>query len=466
MTFSRALLLTVAALLAACATTSEFQRPVAPIPASWPKNWPTSSDPDAVRDAAKTHWRVFFSDPQLQALIEIALNNNRDLRIAAARVVEARAQYGVVRADQLPTISALGMGNSTRTPADLSGTGAAVDSNRFDASLSTVSFEIDFWGRLAGLSEAARRSYLATEEAQRAVHLSLVADVASAYFSLVQIKELTEQTRATLELRRQSLALITRGKDIGATDDYVVQQASGIFDATLANLAAIEHQGVVARNRLDYLVGKVPANLPTGKSLDDQGLDAQLSPGLPSEVLLLRPDVVAAEQRLMATHANVGAARAAFLPKIMLTASLGLASQGLAGLFSSGAWAFQPIISLPIFDGGRTAANVDIAKAREVIAVAEYEKTIQLAFREVADLLSARESLTRQLRASTANASAQERRLLIAQARFNGGTVGYLEVLEAQRDIVSAQQNITQVRRSQLESAAQLYKALGGGAAV
>jgi multidrug efflux system outer membrane protein len=180
----------------------------------------------------------------------------------------------------------------------------------------------------------------------------------------------------------------------------------------------------------------------------------------------LRPDVVAAEQRLKATNANIAAARAAFLPKIMLTASLGLASQGLAGLFSGGAWVFQPIISLPIFDGGRAAANVDVAKAREVIAVAEYEKTLQLAFREVADLLSARESLTRQLRASTANAAAQERRLQIAQARFSGGMVGYLEVLDAQREIVAAQQSITQVRRSQLESAAQLYKALGGGSSV
>ena len=425
-----------------------------------------ATDGDALREAAKTHWRVFFSDPQLQALIEIALVNNRDLRIAAARVLEARAQYGVVRADQLPTLNAMGMSNTTRTPANLSGTGAPVDSSRFDVSLSTVSFEIDFWGRLAGLSEAARRSYLATEEAQRAVHLSLVADVATAYFSLVQIKELTDQTRATLDLRRQSLALITKGKDIGATDDYVVQQASSMVDSTLANLAAIEHQGVVAKNRLDYLVGKVPADLPRGKSLDDQGLDAQLSPGLPSDVLLLRPDVLAAEQRLMATHANIGAARAAFLPKVALTASLGLASQGLAGLFTGGGWAFQPILSLPIFDGGRTAANVEVAKAREIVAVAEYEKTIQLAFREVADLLSARESLTRQLHASTANAAAQERRLLIAQARFKGGTVGYLEVLDAQRETVLAQQNITQVRRTQLESAAQLYKALGGGSAV
>ncbi len=463
---SRALLLTVAVLLAACAQTSDFQRPAAPVPEDWPKNWPTSSDSYAIRDVAKTHWRAFFADPQLQALIAISLDNNRDLRIAAARVLEARAQYGVVRADELPTISALGMGNSTRTPADLNSSGAASTSNRFDASLSTVSYEFDFWGRLANLSESARLSYLATEEARRSVHLSLVADVASAYYSLIQLRELTEQTKATLELRRQSLALLTKGKDIGATDDYVVQQASGIVDATLANLASIEHQGVIAKNRLDYLVGKVAADLPAGKSLDDQGLDAQLSPGLPSEVLLLRPDVVAAEQRLKATHANIAAARAAFLPKIMLTASLGLASQGLAGLFSGGAWAFQPLISLPIFDGGRTAANVDVAKAREIIAVAEYEKTIQMAFREVADLLSARESLTRQLRASTANASAQERRLLIAQARFNGGMVGYLEVLDAQREVVVVQQNITQVRRSQLESAAQLYKALGGGSSV
>ena len=231
-------------------------------------------------------------------------------------------------------------------------------------------------------------------------------------------------------------------------------------------LAEIEHQHTMAENRLNLLVGKVSELSTGGRTIQEQGLDTELAAGLPAEVLLLRPDVMSAEQRLLAAHANIGAARAAFLPKVTLTASLGLASQGLFGLFSGGgAWVFQPLLSLPIFDGGRLAAGLDIAQARKVIAVAEYEKTIQQAFREVADLLSARASLSRQLRSSTANVNAQAKRLQIAEARFKAGMVGYLEVLDAQRDIVAAQQATAQVRRLQLESAAQLYKALGGGSA-
>jgi multidrug efflux system outer membrane protein len=457
----RVISLFAAALLAACSQTSEFHRPTLPVPNAWPG----ALSNDGHHAAAQTHWRVFFADPELQSLIETALENNRDLRIAAGRVAEARAQYGVVKADQLPTVNLLGSGNNTRTPAELSGDGVKANGRRVDLSLSSVSYELDFWGRLANLSEAARASYLSTEEAQRAVQLSLISDIAVSYFMLLHTKQLMELTRTTLDLREQSLALVSKGKDLGTMDDYVFQQAEGVVETTRSSLAEMEHQHTVAGNRLNLLLGKAVAPLPDAGSLDAQGLDATLAPGLPADVLLLRPDVMSAEQRLLAAHANIDAARAAFLPKITLTASLGVASQGLFSLFSGGAWAFQPLMSLPIFDGGRTTANLDIAQARKVIAVAEYEKTIQQAFREVADLLSARAALSRQLQASMANMKAQGQRLHIAQARFNAGMVGYLEVLEAQRDIVAAQQATALVRRQQLESAAQLYKALGGGAA-
>ena len=459
---SRATILFAALLLSACAQTSEFQRPSLPVPNAWPGKTGAESQ----QAAAQIHWHAFFSDPQLQALIEATLENNRDLRIAAARVVEARAQYSVVRADQLPLLNFLGSSNTTHTATDFVGDGVKSSSQRFDMSLSSVSYELDFWGRLASLSEAARRSYLATEEAQRAVQLSLISDVATSYFMLLHTRELTDLTRRTLDLREQSLALIAKGKDVGGMDDYVFQQAEGMVESTRSMLAEIEHQHTMAENRLNLLVGKV-SELPTGgRTIQEQGLDTELAAGLPAEVLLLRPDVMSAEQRLLAAHANIAAARAAFLPKVTLTASLGLASQGLFGLFSGGgAWVFQPLLSLPIFDGGRLAAGLDIAQARKVIAVAEYEKTIQQAFREVADLLSARASLSRQLRSSTANVNAQAKRLQIAEARFKAGMVGYLEVLDAQRDIVAAQQATAQVRRLQLESAAQLYKALGGGSA-
>jgi len=446
-------------LLTACAQVGEYQRPDPPVPIVWP----TASDGSGAIDAARTHWRSFFTDERLHALIKTSLEHNRDLRIAAGRVQEARAQYGVVRADQSPLVNLFGSGNLTRTPQDFGTAGTAQTSRRFDVSVSTVSFEIDFWGRLANLSESARSSYLATEEARRAVYLSLVAEVASAYFNLIQLDELTALASTTVALRTQSLALIAKGRDLGGTDDYVFQQASGVLESARADLAALRYQHAVAANRLHFLVGYAStAPVPAG-SLDAQGMDIALDPGLPAAVLLMRPDVMAAEQRLLAAHANIGAARAAFLPKILLTAGLGLASRGLLGLFSGGAWNFQPTVSLPIFDGGRTAASLDLAEARKVIAVAEYEKTIQQAFREVADLLSARESLALQQKASVANRGAQTRRLQIAQARFSAGLVSYLEVLDAQRELVAAEQVSMQVRRAQLDATAQLYKALGGG---
>jgi multidrug efflux system outer membrane protein len=455
----RASLGCAALLLSACAQVSDFQRPALPVPQAWP----SSVQPVDPIQAAKTHWRTFFPDPRLQALIGSALANNRDLRIAAGRVLEARAIYGIVRSDQSPSLGVLGTANIARSPSELRTAGTSAVSSRFDVSVSSVSFELDFWGRLARLSESARASYLATEEAQRATHIALVADVAAVYFTLLQMEELTTLARTNTELRAQSLSLITKGRDIGGAYDYEYQQARAMFETARANMAALEHQRAVATNHLHFLVGQVPDTLPDSGSLEQQGLSADLAPGLPAEVLLMRPDVLAAEQRLVAAHANIGAARAAFLPKITLTAGLGLASQGLLSLFTGGAWSFLPTISMPLFDGGRTAAGVDLAEARKIIAVAEYEKTIQQAFREVADLLSARASLTRQLRASVENRVAQEKRLEIAQARYQGGLISYLEVLDGQREVIAAQQNNAQVRRAQLEAAAQLYKALGGG---
>jgi multidrug efflux system outer membrane protein len=456
---SRRYVIFSATLLAACGHTPEFQRPASPVP----PQWAMAGNGTAPSDAAKIHWRAFFSDPRLQKLIEAALENNRDLRIAAARVAESRAQYGVTRADRFPTISAVGSSAITQTPGDLSGTGAEVNSERYDVSLTSVSFEVDFWGRIARLTEAAKASYLATESAQRAVQLSLISDVAAGYYTLIQLDELATLTQSSVESREQSLDLIARGRDLGGAYDFEYQQAVGNLESTRAALDTIEHQRTVTINRLHYLIGAFPEGLPQGRKLDEQGLDTNLAPGLPSEVLLLRPDVIAAEMRLKAANANIAAARAAFWPKVLLTAGLGTASQGLAGLFSGTAWSFQPSISMPLFDGGRVSSGIELAKARKVIAVTDYEKTIQIAFREVADLLSARASMARQMRSAIANEKSHERRLHIAKARYEGGLVSLLEVLEAERELVSAQQGTTQVRRVQLETAAQLYKALGGG---
>jgi multidrug efflux system outer membrane protein len=329
----------------------------------------------------------------------------------------------------------------------------------------SISYELDFWGRVASMNESARFAYLATQEAQRAVQLSLVADVANAYFEILQADELLEITRATIALRVQSLGLLDKSRELGASYDYEYQQANGLLESARAALAAQEHQRTTASNRLGFLMGHAQgSDWPAGLKLEDQGLDNELDPGLPSEVLLLRPDVMATEQRLKAANADIGVARAAYFPKISLTAGLGSLSDGLISLLDAKRSTLSPDLTLPaLFDGGRTAAGVDVAQARKTIAVAEYERTIQQAFREVSDQISARNSLARQLRAHMANLKAQEKRMQIAQARFNFGVIGYLEVIDAQRELLASQQAATTARRAQLDAAVQLYKALGGG---
>ncbi len=487
--FVKLLIVAVLACLAGCAQTPAFTRPDLPVPDHWSQSAQSgvsggqgqsdtgqdlaaSSAPEAPSEAvsaaaaaafAKIHWRNYFADPQLQALIDVALENNRDLRIAAGRIEEARAQFGIARADLGPTFNMTGSGTVTRTSSDLSGFGAPLTSRRFDMSASLVSFEADFWGRVASLTESARTSYLSTEESKRAVYLSLVSDVATSYLTWLQFQELVASEKLTVSLRERSLMLIQKGHQAGVTNDFEYQQAYSLLESAQSTLASHKYQQEVALNRLKFLLGNAPFDLTPDTSLDQQGLDTVLEAGLPSDVLLLRPDVMAAELRLMATHANIAAARAAFLPKVALTTGLGLASQSLLGLFGGSAWSFQPVVSMPLFDGGRTASALALAEARKLIAVAEYERAIQVAFREVADLLAARTSLARQVQASMAGVRAQERRLEIARGRYEAGAGNFLEVLDAQREWIAARQAIVQVRRAQLESNVQLYKALGGG---
>lgn len=443
----RVLLAFLITLLAACSQLPEHKRPSLPVPNQWTDG---EGAPSAV-DAAKIRWEKYFSDPRLHALIAAALEYNRDMRVAVARVQEARAQFTMAKADQFPSIS---IGPAADT--------AIVPGTAWP--YASVSYELDFWGRIESMTEAARYSLLATEEAQRAVRLTLVADVASAYFEILQAQEMLANINATVELRENSLDLLKKSVELGATNDFETQQASGILESTRASQAAMEHQRSVAINRLNFLVGRVDADWPKGKSLDEQGLDADLAPGLPSDVLLLRPDVIAAEQRLKAANANIGVARAALFPKIGLSAGVGSLSSGLMSVFEASRVAINPVLSLPaIFDGGRQEANVEAANARQRIAVAEYERTIQQAFREVSDQLSARTSLKKQVRATLANANAQEARLSMAQARYALGAIGYLDVIDAQREQLASQQANIGVRRAQLEAAVQLYKVLGGG---
>jgi multidrug efflux system outer membrane protein len=453
--------LALALLAAGCSQVGDYQRPGSLLPDKWQQRGANGG----TLTATQIDWRNFFRDPRLQVLIGNALEHNRDLRMALARISEARAQYGIASADRLPTASLAADKSKSKIPAAFTGTDRPVTTERTELNLSVVSFELDFWGRLANLSEAAKSNYLATESATRTLRITLIADVASHYFSLLELDERLIITRDAIESRKKSRDLTRRGMELGAAarSDYLL--AEGSVHLVQSELAVLENQRASLEHALQLLVGKAAVELPVGRKLDQQDVRNDLAPGIPSEVLYDRPDVIAAEYRLREAHANVAAARAAFLPKILLTVGIGLASRSLAALFGpgSGNWTYQPAVSLPLFDGGRTAGFEAIAEARKNSAVADYEKTIQQAFREVADLLSSRTSLIEQREATESVVQAYRDRLKVSEVRFKAGSISYLEVLDAQRELYASQQAAVQVRRAQLSTAAQLYKALGGG---
>lgn len=454
--------LVIALALAGCSFTPDYQRPAAPVPTEWPVKLGDGST------AITSDWRVYFTDPRLQGLIAAALEHNRDMRIAVARVEEARALAGLARADRFPTLDLAAQRAASLIPADLSGTGRQLNSQRYDINLGVAAFELDFWGRVKSLDAVARANYLASDYARRAFRLTLIADVANAWLSQLELGERLELAKATLKSREETRRLVVRRRDVGLAGDLDYLQADGAFQSARAEVANLGRSHAAAQNALHLLVGDSQTQANGGERVSS-GLITDLAvgvpAGLPSEILLARPDVLAAEQKLVAANANIGAARAAFLPKILLTATLGTASRGLSSLFDagSGAWSFNPTLRLPLFDSGRRADNVDLATVRKNIAVAEYEKTIQQAFRDVADLLVAREQLAAQLQAQEANLESQSKRLYIVDARYQGGVSSYLELLDAQREHFAAQQAALVVRRQLLSTAASLYKALGGG---
>lgn len=452
-----------AALLGGCSLLpdwhqADYQRPAAPVPAAWPQ---AGGGERAVQGLTLAQ---MFPDPRLRALLAAALDNNRDLRIAVGRVSEARALLGGIAADRLPTVNLGASASAARLPADLSGVGSARVNRRDDISVGVTAFELDFWGRVQRLDEAARASYLATAAARDAFRLALIADVASAYLTWQELGERLQLARAALDNRKDFLFLAEKRRDVGLAGDLDVRVAQAALETIRAQVADLQRRHVQAANALVLLVGQAPENLPDGWRLRQQNLPLDLKVEAPAAVLLNRPDVRAAEQRLIAAHANIGAARAAFLPRVTLSLALGTASRGLDGLFGggSGVWSFVPALTQPLFDAGRREANVDLARARAVIAVADYEKAIQQGFREVADLLVARDKLAGQLVAQEAAETAQRQRLALVEARYQTGVTTALEWLDAQRDVYAAEQATVQARAALLATAAGLYKALGG----
>lgn len=450
--------LLAAGALGACSLNPKLVQPEAPVAASYP-----ADAGGAI--SANLGWREFFSDPRLQALIAMALENNRDLRTAALRIEEARALYNIQSADLLPTFNVQAAGNAGRTPGALSTTGSAYVSRSYQVGLSLASFELDFFGRVRSLNQSALASYLATDEARQAAQLSLVAQVASAYLNERAYAEQLALAQRTLEGRDTGFRLARQRFEVGASSALDLRQTEILVQTARAAVVQFGRQRAQAENALTLLVGQPLVNLPEGQTLSAQNINTSIPAGLPSDLITRRPDIRSAEQKLEAANANIGAARAAFFPRISLTAGFGTASPTLSGLFDSGShnWTFAPLISVPIFDAGRNKGNLDVAEVRKELAVVEYEKTIQTAFREVSDALVARGLIDEEITAQEAVRVANADRLRLVDLRYQNGIASSLEQLDAQRDLFSAEQTLVQARLLRLTNAIDLYRSLGGG---
>jgi len=449
--------------LAGCSLIPDYQRPPAPVQADWPQGAAYGKAGAGTGAAAELGWQEFFRDPTMRQLIDTALNNNRDLRQAALNVEAYRALHRIQRSELFPTVDAGGGASRQRLPSDLSPSGVAGIQSQYEATLG-VSYELDLFGRLRSLERAALEEYLATAEAQRGVQIALVGDVAIAYLTWRSDQAQLELARSTLDSYVKSLGLIESSREVGTASDLDVRQARSLVQQARVQQALYTRQVAQDANALQLLLGTaIPANL-SGKTPSDQQL-AELPTGLPADLLLRRPDIRAAEHRLLAANADIGAARAAFFPSISLTAAAGTASSELDGLFDggSGLWSFVPRINIPIFTAGRLRANLDYAEVLKDINVAEYEKSIQVAFREVADGLAARGTYGEQLQAQRDLVDNNRAYYQLARQRYDEGVDNYLAVLDAQRELFAAQQQLLTDRLRQLGSEVQLYKALGGG---
>ena len=444
--------LAAAMLLAGCGSLiPTYRRPPAPIPAQLP---------GAAGEATVTpDWQAYYSDPRLRRLIALALDANRDLRLSVVAIEQARAQLGVRRADELPTV---GVGAGATRQAAPAGRSTTV----YSAGVTLSAFEIDLYGRLRSLSSAAEAQLAATAEARKAVQIGLIAAVASTYYQLQADAALIDVTRSALRTRDESLRLIRLRYDHGANSAFDLRQAESLSATARVALAQLTRQQAQDGNALALLLGApAPADLPPALPLGAPGALAPLPVGLPSEVLLNRPDVQQAEAQLIAANANIGAARAAFFPRISLTGSFGSVSSELSGLFSAGsfAWGLAPQLLLPIFDAGRNRNNLALAQASRDAAVAQYEKSVQTAVREAADALAGRETLAEQLEAQRALAAAEASRFELADLRYRHGASSHLDVLDAQRALLGSQQAEVPTQAQVAQNAAQLYKVLGGG---
>ena len=455
------------ALTSAC----HFAPQHASVPLPTPPVYLAATDSEAAGGtrAMDVAWRDFFRDPRLDTLVATALRSNRDMVIAVEQIEVARGQYRIQRSDRLP--SPVATGSATRSHAGEAATGVpgagAVTTDRLSVGASVPAFELDFWGRVRDLSEAARARYLATVHAQRAFRLSLIEDVASTYLAWVETTEQIRLAEQTVQSRQEGVRIAQVRLKSGLTSALDFHQAESLLTQAEASLAALKLERAQIENLLFVLVGApVPGTLPAPLPLSDQLNAVTLAAGLPSALLLARPDVIAAEERLRAAEADVGAARAAFFPNISLTGALGFASDALNTLVGNDGltWNYGASITAPIFNRGRLHGSVDVARAQDRIAIADYERTIQVAFQEVSNGLAGRRYLAEQVAAQERGTQAQRQIAALAHTRYLEGVVSYIEVLDAERSLFAAEQALLQLRRVQADNLVALYVALGGGA--
>jgi multidrug efflux system outer membrane protein len=449
-----------------CTLAPEYKQPALPVTQTWPDKTTVKNSGHETNAVADIGWRDFFQDPRLQQLIGLALTNNRDLRIAALNVEVSQAQYRIQRANLYPHVDGTGSFARQRSPAYEAVPGETRINNQYDLQLGVASYEVDLFGRIRSLKRQALETFFATAENRRAAQISLVSEVAVQYLNELEQDAQLAVARQTLTSVQDAYNLNKQSYDVGTTTELDLRTAAGQVETAKVSIAQYQQLHDQSENALMLLIGAaLPTNLPPVKSLDHEKILADLPAGLPSDLLQQRPDILAAEHQLKAANANIGAARAAFFPAIKITADAGVSSLKLAQLFAtgSGTWLFNPQITVPIFEAGQNKANLDVATLSKQIEIADYEKAIQTAFREVADSLTAKKYLDEQLAGQKRYVADEQVRYDLSDALYRNGATAYLPVLLAQQDLYTAQQNLVTLKFSRLSNLVTLYQTLGGG---
>ncbi len=460
------LILGTVILLNGCTMVPKYKRPSAPIPGSWPSGdaYPAQRMAPATSNVTQLKWQEFFTDPKLKKIIETALHNNLDLRIAALNVEKARALYGISRAELIPTVNADGGGGEQKVSGEFVGPGVKRTSKAYDVNLGIAAWEVDFFGRIRSLERQSLEDYLNTEEARRSAQISLVSSVANAYLALAADRENLALAESTLQSQTSAYNLVQRQYTLGVANKLDLHRAKTPVEIASRDIARYKQLVAQSQNALDLLAGSpvpedlLPSDLASVRPLKD------VSPGLSSDVLLRRPDIMAAEHQLKGAYANIGAARAAFFPQISLTTTLGSASNELSGLFKDGTstWLYGAQATMPIFDA-RTWFAYRVSKADRELALAQYEKAIQTAFREVADTLAVRGTVDQQVAAQQSLVDTADETYRLSNSRYAMGIDSYLGVLDAQRALFAAQQALVYLRQAKVANQVNLYAVLGGG---